>query len=149
MLRSGTLLPRTGKTQVQSGDGEGYDGFGLAHPQITASCGKRCNNSDIWWTSNFWRSIYVPSCGEGPGSPKAKSIWREKHVNQIEGFAMTELEIEYLPTRALRPYLQLAIDVMLLLFGMGWLRNGILRSVGVIALHDEDKIFAEVQVGLI
>jgi uncharacterized membrane protein len=39
--------------------------------------------------------------------------------------------------------IQLAVGMLLVLFGMRWLRKAILRAAGVIALHDEEAAFAK------
>ncbi len=46
-------------------------------------------------------------------------------------------------TRIPLDFVQLGVGALLLLFGMRWLRKAILRSAGVIPLHDEDALFAK------
>jgi len=40
-------------------------------------------------------------------------------------------------------YLQIVVGTALLLFGIRWIRKAILRSAGIVALHDESAIYAE------
>ena len=51
-------------------------------------------------------------------------------------------------TRIPLDVVQLGVGTLLLLFGMRWLRKAILRSAGLIPLHDEEALFAKETVSL-
>ncbi len=71
--------------------------------------------------------------------------WRPAVLGALGGVALLVVVVlvlgpalGYVPLHAL----QLLIGILLLLFGMRWLRKAILRSAGVIPLHDEAAAFA-------
>ena len=71
--------------------------------------------------------------------------WRPPGLGALAGLAVLALIVAglgpllgHVPLRLL----QFVIGVLLLLFGMRWLRKAILRAAGVIPLHDEAKAFA-------
>jgi uncharacterized membrane protein len=72
--------------------------------------------------------------------------WRAAGLGALAGLALLAVIVlalgPLLNHVPLHP-LQFLIGILLLLFGMRWLRKAILRAAGLIPLHDETKAFAQ------
>ena len=72
--------------------------------------------------------------------------WRPAFIGSgLALVVLAALVIIFGPLLGLVPIevLQFSVGALLILFGMRWLRKAVLRAVGVIALHDEEKAFAK------
>ena len=72
--------------------------------------------------------------------------WRSALLGTAAGLAiLAAIIVLFGPAIALIPIdlLQITVGTLLILFGLRWLRKAILRSAGVIALHDEEAAFTK------
>jgi Ca2+/H+ antiporter, TMEM165/GDT1 family len=72
--------------------------------------------------------------------------WRSALIGAVSGVGVLGLLVALFGSALQRiplHTLQLVIGTLLLLFGMRWLRKAILRSAGVIGLHDETAIYVK------
>jgi uncharacterized membrane protein len=77
--------------------------------------------------------------------------WRSAGFGALAGIIFLAVLVVLLgPALALVPIaiLQIVVGILLLFFGLRWLRKAVLRSAGVIAMHDETRAFEKSRASL-
>lgn len=77
--------------------------------------------------------------------------WRSALAGAVSGAVVLAAIVALLGPNLRRvplPMLQLALGILLLIFGVRWLKKAVLRAAGILALHDEEKIFDRAKAGL-